>query len=295
VRARIADYVIIRPVADDHGESGAASNPPSHLGAGATGSDTSAVAPEALGYLATAPARLGLGEAPVVVQLLPGAVRTEEESWITALAGVRSPHLPGLLEVGSDDRGEGDPARYWSHGWTGEATLAAPPFALSLAFVLWLLAGAGRGAHALHEAGLVHGGILPSTVRFNERSATLDLPRFPGAEPPGLVQRIDRVDALDYLDPAVVRGELPSRASDIWTLGAVLHWGLSGQRLHPGLGQDPAVTAVQRVMFEPPTVATGIDPEAEELVTACLAPHPDRRIQTAADFADRCEALGRRR
>ena len=56
------------------------------------------------------------------------------------------------------------------------------------------------------------------------------------------------------LDPALLRGEEPSRSSDIWALAATLHGLLSSRPLYPAIAGDPGVTAVQRVLFTRPEI-----------------------------------------
>jgi eukaryotic-like serine/threonine-protein kinase len=281
MRTRIADYELRRPL-DDELSDGQTPSGPSPTPAGDSGI-----------YLAQAPARLGFGDTPVVVHISPASDPTPLV-WVRHLSAARSPHLPALIEAGGDP--EGTPGSlYWVHTWTGDATMAKPPFPLSLPFVLWLVAGASRGAHALHEVGLVHGHINPRVIHFNDRTATLDPPATVPGVPPGVVRRLDRPADLDLVEPGVAGGEFPSRASEIWTLGALLHLQLSGQLLHPGLTEDPPVTAVQRVMFEPPRIAPGLDPEATRIISACLAGDPARRPQTADELADQLENLGKQR
>lgn len=284
MRTRIADYQLIRALEGELSD-GQTRTGPIGLPAGASGTPES--------YLAQPPGRLGVGQAPVVVHLSPPSDPSPVD-WVRHLAAARSPYLPALIELGPDP--EGPPGSvYWVHAWTGDATMAEPPFSLSLPFVLWLVSGAARGAHTLHEVGLVHGGINPRVIRFNDRTVTLDPPAPVPEARPGLIGGLDRPADLDLVEPGVARGELPSRASEIWTLGATLHLGLSGQELHPGLAQDPPVTAVQRIMFEPPRVAAGLDPEATRIITACLALDPARRPPTAGALADQLETLGRQR
>jgi eukaryotic-like serine/threonine-protein kinase len=290
MRARIADYDVIRPIGDGPAAGSAGSGPAdTDIVLGSESDPTS--------FVAQPPDRLGLGGAPVVLHTLgPAAdpVRQVRQEWIYALAGARSPYLPALLELGMDD-GEAPveaSGTYWSHTFTGDATLSAPPFTLSLAYVLWLIAGAARAAHALHEAGVAHGNITGRAVRFNQQAVTLDLPPFPTEATDGLVRFVRPVVDLDLVDPAVARGELPSRASDIWSLGALLHLGLTAQLLHAGLADDPPVTAVQRIMFEPPTI-TPLPEPIGRIVTSCLSFDPARRPATAADLAEQLEILGR--
>jgi eukaryotic-like serine/threonine-protein kinase len=289
MRARIADYDIIRSIG---GDLEAAERP------GPLDTDFApGGGPEPTAFLAQPPERLGLGGAAAVVHTLtaaPDEARQARQEWLYSLAGARSPYLPTLLEVGADEaETPGVPAgTYWSHTFTGDATLATPPFTLSLAFVLWLIAGAARGAHALHEAGVAHGNITGRSVRFNQQAVTLDLPPFAADSPEGLVRQVRPVADLDLVDPAVARGELPSRASDVWSLGALLHLSLTAQPLHAGLAEDPPVTAVQRIMFEPPAISH-LEGPAGQIVAACLSQDPAQRPQTAAALAEQLEILGR--
>lgn len=281
MRPRIADYELVRPLGD-----GGHDGQPTAGGEGETGDEAGV-------YLARPPERLGTGHVHVVLHTSPGD-SPAGAPWVRQLASAQSANLPTLLELGPDH--DGPPGSiYWVHTWTGQDTLARPSFTLSMAHVLWLVASAARGAHAMHEVGLAHGEITPGLIRFNQQVATLDPPSGTGDHPPGLVRRLGHPADLDLMEPGEARGELPSRASDVWALGAILHDALSGQLLHPTLPSEPPVTAIQRIMFEAPTVAAGLDPEAARIINSCLAPDPRHRPQSAAALADQLETLGRQR
>jgi serine/threonine protein kinase len=261
LRSRLADYQILGP-------------------AGPAG-DT---------WLAAAPPRLGLGPAPVVITALgSGAGQWSSLSeTLASLASVHSPFLPRLIEAGQTDEEDGTIA--WVAREDGRPRSVTGPDPDPGA-ALRRLAGAARGAHALHEAGWVHGDIRPRSLLERGEDTMLEppvrgLPGSGSAPPPDLAP----VD-LDGREPATIWGEGPSRAADIWALGATAHHVLSGGYLHPALQQDVIVTAVQRVLVEPPAVAASLPPAVSQLLRSCLDPDPDERPPTAADLADRLQQL----
>jgi serine/threonine protein kinase len=274
VRTRIADYDIFRPL---------------------PGADT---------WLAWPPPRLSTGDDAVQVTRVTTTPAGWDDlvSFLQRLARAASPHLPTLFEHGpdraGDDQGAGGDtptvAGYWSQQWPGDRTLASPGGSPARPGILAALAAAARGTHALHQVGLVHGHVSAGAIHLDGPVPGLDLPPWPGHTPAGLIMTLHDPADLDTVDPALVRGGRPSRTTDIWALGAVAHRALTGQLLHPALPGDPVVTAVQRAAFEPPTLDPGLDPGLADLLGSCLAPDPARRPRTAAELADRLDALAAR-
>jgi hypothetical protein len=242
-------------------------------------------------FVSPAPARLDRQEPTVVVHVLrplnPEAFRLIRPI-IEAFGTVRSPHVGGLIEAGY--LADSDPPFAWyvteDHGRTDLRGEHDP------ARVLFAVAAAARGVHALHEAGLTHDEISPATVRPTAAGATIDLPTLRAESVLG-GRILDIVDPtlLDTVDPAVARGERPSRASDLWSLGATLHRAVTGRLLHPDLPGDEPIVALQRAAFEPITMAADADPGVVATVASCLAPDPADRLPSAAALADHLETL----
>lgn len=260
VSSRLADYVLLDPL-DAAGGS----------------------------WLADPPARLG-EPGPVVISelgLLADAEWAAVAARLAALAAVRSPHLVRLLEAG---RAPEQPA-WCSRAWAGARPVAGAPDRHQ---VLHALAGAARGAHALHEAGVAHGAIRPSAVLVDGAGdGVLDCPVDSQALPPPAVVCARSPGDLDGVEPEALWGEGPSPASDVYALGGAVQTLLTGRPLHPTLLGDQPVTGVQRVLVERPTVDPGLDPPVAELVVACLDPDPAARLESAAALADRLDELGR--
>jgi serine/threonine protein kinase len=203
---------------------------------------------------------------------------------LSELAAVPSPHLLTLLEVGPDLDPEGAGV-YLASEVAPEGSADSPATPLDAAAKVAAVVAAARGAHALHEAGIAHGSIDARAIVLTERGPVLGPPRLGG--PGGAVTTARDWHDLATLDPALMRGEPPSRSSDVWALAATLHGLLSDRPLYRGIEGDAIVIAVQRVSFTSPTVDGGLSPAVAALLSSCFAADPADRPSSAADFANR--------
>lgn len=241
-------------------------------------------------FLCRTPERLRLDQANVAVTELAvdAAAWPELTAALGRLVAVKSDRLLGLIEVGPDL----DPAGagvYLVAEAAPDGTLAAPARPLSPTQKVSAVAEAAQGAHALHEGGVAHGGITAGTVFLTDRGAVLGPPPLGAAA--GAVTRISDWRELAALDPELLRGEEPSRSSDVWSLAATLHGALSERPLYPGLNADAPVTAVQRILFTRPEVDPALPSDIASVLAACLDPDPAGRPVTADEFADRLLAV----
>lgn len=242
-------------------------------------------------WRARPPARLGIDDDVVRLKLLHAEGGDEAfrrmVRELRAMARLSSPHLVQLLDAGHD-RGR----LYHAERDPGGGSLARPEVTVDARGLVRAVADAARGAHALHEAGIAHRDITPATVLLHAdgRGLLSDL---------GLVQVLGEgrtttgagpIGAMAYTDPAVVRGERASRATDLWSLGAVLHEAVTGASIQPGLAGMDLLAALRRVVTEPPTLHAALPPALAPLVARCFAPEPAERFATAEAFADALDA-----
>ncbi|MFN0090456.1 MAG: protein kinase domain-containing protein [Acidimicrobiales bacterium] len=242
-------------------------------------------------FLARPPARLGRPEELVVVKVVGGSTEVAFRRFtreLQAFAAVASPYLVPVYDAGQ----QADTFFYaMEHAPLG--TLAAPAEALDAAAARRALRHAALAAHALHEAGVAHRNITPAAVWLHPGGAKLaDLGLAHLIEAGGSMTSLTTAGAVEWVDPALIRGDAPSRASDIYSLGAVLHFALTRRPIFGDLPTDNAAMAIRRVLREAPDLDPALEPADRALIAACLAPDPTDRPATAAQLADRLAEAG---
>lgn len=242
-------------------------------------------------YLAGRPERLRIEADFVAVKVLSGANSQDTFRRATrelaAFAAVRSPHLVTLYDAGQ----QGDDL-YYSMEYLPGGSLADPAEPLRPQVTLSAVADAARAADALHEAGIAHNDIKPGNVLLAESGSKLSDLGLSRLLTPGLtITGLGSAGSVEYLDPAVIRGELPSRATDIFALGATLHRALAGQGLYGTLPEDDTVVAMRRVLSRPPVIAAQLPAGVRDVIAAAINENQAARPVTALDLAGRLDAL----
>lgn len=263
---RIADYTFIQP-----------------LGEGSSGKY----------YLAATPSRLGIATEHVAVKVLQ--VSTGEEAFhrltreLRTFAKVRSANLVTLYDAGQDGG-----QCYYAMEYCPGGSLAYPTREVSRAEAVTAVSAAARAAHDLHEAGIAHRDIKPANILLTDSGAKLsDLGLVQVLAPGQTITGLGAIGSVEYLDPAIMRGERASRATDIWALGVTLHRVLTGKGIYGELPDRDPLLAVRRVLSSPPTLDSSLSEAEADLVRQCLDPDLTSRFHTAADVADALDALGR--
>ncbi|MBJ8338569.1 MULTISPECIES: serine/threonine-protein kinase [Antrihabitans] len=240
-------------------------------------------------YLAEAPERLGLSDGRVALKVFAGQV--SEDAYrrgvreLRAFAAVRSPYLVRIYDAVLEDN------FLYAMEYFPLGSLAAPTHQLTRDQILRALVDASRAVHELHEAGMVHGDIKPGNVMVDENGGKLsDLGLVRVLNSSNTVTSMAPATSVEYLDPGLLYGDTPSRASDIWAIGATLNRALSGEGLYGELPVGQPMLAIRAVHSGKSRISAKLRPEEAEFVASCLA-KPGMRPRTAAEVADRIAAL----
>lgn len=242
-------------------------------------------------HVAVPPPRLGLDTDRVLLKVVQGVVDDETFGKVArelrVFASVSSPHLVRLFDAGQDG-----PLFYYSMELAPLGSLAQPSRPLARHEVLRAVRDAARAAHDLHEAGLAHRDIQPASVLLFDTGAKLaDLGLAQALNPDQTVTGLAGLEAVEFVDPIVLYGERPSRAADIFSLGATLHRALSGEGLYGYLPPNEPLVAVRRVLTGRPTISSTVTDDERQVIEHCIAADTSSRFPTAAAIADALDPL----
>jgi WD40 repeat protein/tRNA A-37 threonylcarbamoyl transferase component Bud32 len=170
---------------------------------------------------------------------------------------------------------------------------AVAPFDIRHASVV--LAKVARAVHFAHQRGILHRDLKPGNI-------LLDAGGEPHVTDFGLAKRVDLPSDLtgsesvmgtpDYMSPeqAQARHKELTTATDLWSLGAVLYYLLTGRA---PFHRDTAWETMQAVVHEEPirpgALQRQVDRDLETICLKCLEKDPQRRYASADALAEDLE------
>lgn len=259
----IADYRFVRPL----GESNYGTN-----------------------HLATTPARLGIPAEHVVVKVIAGP--TSDDAFRRATRELKHFSVADSDKlVAVYDAGRHGGAFYYAMEYLPLGSLERPHVDIDVPGRVAAVRDAALAAHALHERGIAHRDIKPANILLAEdggRLADLGLSQLlsPGMVTTGLGQI-----GLEFTDPAIMLGAQASRASDLWSLGASLHYAMTGVGVYGELAGTEPLLLVRSILASQPSLSADLPTAAAELISDCLNADLAARPRTAAAFADRASGV----
>ncbi|MFD5792895.1 serine/threonine-protein kinase [Streptomyces diastatochromogenes] len=169
--------------------------------------------------------------------------------------------------------------------WLATLYVPGPPLSeavggdgpLSEAQVRSLGAGLVEALQAIHSAGVVHRDLKPANVLLaadGPRVIDFGISRVDGV--PGLTRHGIVMGTPPFMSPEQMRGEPAGPPSDVFSLGGVLTYALTGR---PPFGGGDQVS--YRIVHGTPDL-TGVPGALRGIVSHCLARHPGERPELGA-------------
>ena len=230
---------------------------------------------------------------------LAAMTRFEREAQATAL--LRSPHTVELYDFGVSDTGTFYYVMELLEGLDA-ATLVERFGPLPAERVIHLVGQICDSLGEAHEAGLVHRDIKPSNLFVCRYGRTVDFVKVldfglvkPRAdEDSHLTTQLAVKGTPAFMAPEQAQGDRAIDArSDIYAVGCVAYWLLTGQRVFKG---DNAMQVLVQHAYSAPTpisehLPNGVPPALNDLVMSCLEKDPARRPQSADAIAEALAAI----
>ncbi len=242
-------------------------------------------------YTARPPARLGLDVDVVAVKVM-GAHATDKDfrrvaTELRIFSSLKSDHLVEVYDAGHQDG-----QLFYAMSWYPDGSLDAPANELTRAATVRVVADAARGAHALHEVGVVHRDIKPANVLLDgDRGKLSDLGLAQMLTPGMTTTGVGPIGSIEYMEPDVIWGGKAARASDIWSLGLTLHRAVAGAGVYGVIPEQNVLDAFRHVLHTPPRLSPAMG-ELLPIVERTVAPERADRYPTALDLAEDLERVG---
>ena len=202
-----------------------------------------------------------------------------------AAAQLQHPHVVTVHEVGEDD-GSNYLAMELMHGGTLKEVVDRDG-PMSQAELFSLLIGPARALALAHRRGMIHRDVKPGNLMFDDHRH-LKLADFGLAyvndDPASLHLRDRAVGSLGWVAPEVAGGAACTVASDIYSFGLCILFGLTGE---PWIKADSRSRLLELHQSPPPLDFDRLPamPEAaRRLIRGCLAVDPAERFATADEI-----------
>jgi serine/threonine protein kinase len=215
----------------------------------------------------------------VAVKILPWQLRGDETAMryfkreAKAIAALKHPNVVALYDYG-DGFGSLYLAMEYLEGPNLQKLIKKDPEKVRKNWRNWFVQ-ATRGIAAAHAKGILHRDLTPANLILDEHE-TLRILDFglalPQADAGGTSKLIG---SPAFFPPEVLRGEMPSPASDVYSLGAAFYTLATGR--WPYVGDDVLVARLERDPDDPRPYAPFLSEEEVFVLMKTLARHrPDR-------------------
>ncbi|HEX6764799.1 MAG TPA: serine/threonine-protein kinase [Polyangiaceae bacterium] len=221
-----------------------------------------------------------------------------------ATAGLKSPHTVQLYDFGVTDDGTLYYVMELLEGMNLDA-LVEQFGAVPAERAIHLLAQVCASLDDAHTNGLVHRDIKPANIVVSRVVTAWDfvkvldfgLVKLEGARQSEASVRLTDEQSVSgtpgFIAPEVVLGSPSDHRVDIYSLGCVAYWLVTGKLVFEGSGAVKVMSDHIHTPPEPPSSRSrlAIPPELDRLILECLAKDPAQRPQTARILQARLKAI----
>jgi serine/threonine protein kinase len=241
---------------------------------------------------------LALGQRVAIKFLLDASVDPDANERLLrearALGSIKSEHVARVLDVGRLASGAPYMVMEYLVG-TDLGRLRRARGRLPVADAVDAVLQASEAIAEAHALGIVHRDLKPANLYvIARRDRTLcvkvldfGLSKANRGDGKRLTVTSHVAGSPQYMAPEQMQSlKYVDHRADIWSLGVILYYMMTGRRPYEGKTIAMVWTAI---LGEPPprlrTLQPQVSPELEAIVHQCLEPDPDRRVQNVADLA----------
>lgn len=239
---------------------------------------------------------------PLALKVLRSDIEEDPEAPLRFLREayvLQAIHAPNVVRL--EDIGRAGGTRFYAMEFVEGVTLADlldDRGRLSISLACHLAAGLAHALAALAKQGVVHRDIKPGNIFISKDFKEVKLGDFGLAKRSrarDVTPRKSLIGTPHYLAPEVIGGEPATPASDIYSLGVVLHEMLSGRTIHD---EEPTAALLFKIVYgDPPLIEATLNDLPEpirRIVDSATRRYPENRYPDAAALAQELTQLSRR-
>ncbi len=153
-----------------------------------------------------------------------------------------------------------------------------------------IVQGMAAGLSYAHRSGISHGSLIPENVLIESQSGRVVLTDFGISRTMArsLGQGAPSPERAGFMAPEQLAGSTPDDRSDLYALGAMLYYLLSGRRPEPGTVSRPGTALPQMPGLR--SLLPNLPIWLETVVARCMSTEPHERFTSTTDLIDELEA-----
>ncbi|MEM6802966.1 MAG: serine/threonine-protein kinase [Bacteroidota bacterium] len=140
-----------------------------------------------------------------------------------------------------------------------------------------------EGLGAAHDLGIMHRDLKPGNIMINQRGFVklMDFGIARLENTARMTRQNSVIGTLEYLAPELIKGEEPSKASDLYAVGVMLYEMLSGKTLFAG---DSEASLMYKIAHVKPDIdLRGLDKKLEKVIRKLTHKQVSKRYQHTRD------------